>query len=63
MAVSALLWPVNCIKIVDIALLSGPTGYSLYCAIGERQTCSESISAPGKLKNVPDHDGNQTFDL
>ena len=31
--VPPLLWPVNCIKIGEhVALLSGPTVYSLYCA-------------------------------
>ena len=33
LAVPPLLWPVNCIKIKGhVALLSGPTVYSLYCA-------------------------------
>ena len=33
LAVPPLFWPVNCIKIGGhVALLSGPTVYSLYCA-------------------------------
>ena len=35
LAISPLFWPVNCIKIGGhVALLSDPTVYSLYCAIG-----------------------------
>ena len=34
LAIPPLLWPVNCIKIGGhVALLSGPTVYSLYCAM------------------------------
>ena len=34
LAVPPLFWPVNCIKIGGhVALLSGPTVYSLYCGI------------------------------
>ena len=34
LAVPPLLWPVNCIKIGGhVTLLSGPTDYSLYCAL------------------------------
>ena len=37
LAVPPLLWPVNCIKIGGhVALLSGATVYSLYCAINHR---------------------------
>ena len=34
LAIPSLFWQVNCIKIEDlyVALLSGPTQYSLYCA-------------------------------
>ena len=35
LAIPPLFWPVNCIKIGGhVALLSDPTVYSLYCAIG-----------------------------
>ena len=34
LAIPPLFWPVNCIKIGGhIALLSGPTVHSLYCAV------------------------------
>ena len=36
LAIPPLLWPINCIKIGGhVALLSGPTVYSLYCAQNE----------------------------
>ena len=39
LAVPPLFWPVNCIKIGGhVALLSGPTVYSLYCALANRNT-------------------------
>ena len=35
LAIPPLFWPVNCIKIGGhVALLSGPTVYSLYCGTG-----------------------------
>ena len=43
LAVLPLLWPVNCIKIGGhVALLSGPTVYSLYCAV------ANTLSKPSK---------------
>ena len=40
LAVPPSFWPVNCIKIGGhVALLSGPTVYTLYCAVLELIVC------------------------
>ena len=39
--------------------------YVYWCYVGENDVCDvfELISPPGKLKNMPDHGGNRTYDL
>ena len=53
LAVPPLLWPVNCIKIGGhVALLSGPTVYTLYCDYGLPKIHEENIRL---LPRAQDH--------